>query len=333
MEEVAPLALPGDSSQGAVLLRDIAVPENDAGSLLELAKVSHKSAHHKQNEDRAFSKCSKANGLIFQTFGIADGHGGSEASEHVHNNFPQAVNQLLMAGMDALTAYTVAIRECEQSFKQEHGQSRAGACAVSATVVGNMIWCANLGDCRCAVVKLAPKRKRATTVVDSLQWMSIDHKVGNDDEVARIEKLGGQVVKGRVGGLVPTRSIGDFDVKDKTAPGVISITPDVRVLDLGEGTEAIVICASDGVWDAVSGRALCTIIETHPHFDDVQGIGKRLVEYAIKRGSQDDCSVMCGFVATEAAAPCSRTASGSSVSTTTSTTNWNSEKHRCTFSL
>mmetsp|Transcript_647 Transcript_647/g.1321 ORF Transcript_647/g.1321 Transcript_647/m.1321 type:complete len:337 (+) Transcript_647:88-1098(+) len=329
-EEIAPLAVPGDSRGGALQLMNVpAVSAGESGSLSELARVSHKSPHHKSNEDRGFSRCSRAHGLTFQTFGVADGHHGSEASEHIYNKLPQAVNQLLMAGMDVLTSYTLAIRECEATFKASHGTSRAGSCAVSATVVGQYVVCANIGDCRCAVIKLAPRRKRAAGVVDSLHWMSVDHKVANIEERTRIEKLGGEISRGRVGGLVPTRCIGDFDVKDKLNPGVISINPDVRVLDLGEDSEAIVLCASDGVWDALSGKTLCSIVETHPSSSDVQGIAKRVVEYAIKKGSQDDCTVMCGYVSTESTAASSRSTS----SMASGTSDWSIEKHRCTLSL
>eukprot|EP00971_Amphidinium_carterae_P142615 2825174-Amphidinium_carterae.1 len=101
-------------------------------------------------------RCSKAHGLVYQTFGVADGHGGAGASDLVQQSLPDKVNELLAAGMDVQTAYTLALQEVEASFRNLAGDSGAGACVVSATIAGPYIWCANLGDCRCAVVRLMP---------------------------------------------------------------------------------------------------------------------------------------------------------------------------------
>jgi len=54
----------------------------------------------------------------------------------------------------------------------------------------------------------------------------------------------------------PTRTVGDFDVKEKTRPGVISIIPETRMIDVFEEgrkvnpdakvQQGILIQASDG---------------------------------------------------------------------------------------
>ncbi|EER16886.1 hypothetical protein Pmar_PMAR004738 [Perkinsus marinus ATCC 50983] len=52
-------------------------------------------------------------------------------------------------------------------------------------------------------------------------------------ERRRISQAGGNVSDGRVAGVLePSRTIGDFDVKMKIPPDVISITPEVRCVDL-----------------------------------------------------------------------------------------------------
>jgi len=306
-------------SKAAKLATDLQeVPQLESErSLMDLAKATHGAAHHKSNEDRIFSKCSRANGMIVQTFGVCDGHGGDEASELVHRVLPN-VNRLLAVGRDVITAYTEAFRECEQTFESQHPQSKAGACAVSATIVGSTVWCANLGDSRCAVIKLNPRNRWTSQVVEKVHWMSKDHKATNPDEAARVQKHGGQVVKGRVGGLVPTRCIGDTRVKDRH-PGAISIEPEVRGMDLGENAEAIVICATDGVWDFVTGAMLSNIVEYAADPRDVQSIARRVVEVALNRGSRDDCSAICGFVST-AACDTNYSRSGSICATDSSST-------------
>ena len=40
------------------------------------------------------------------------------------------------------------------------------------------------------------------------------------------------MTNGRIEGLEPTRTLGDFDIKNKVPPGVISIIPETRVVDI-----------------------------------------------------------------------------------------------------
>eukprot|EP00971_Amphidinium_carterae_P075015 1482589-Amphidinium_carterae.1 len=56
---------------------------------------------------------------------------------------------------------------------------------------------------------------------------------------------------------------------DKVPEGVISIEPEIRTLDIGDSAEALVICASDGLWDAIGANALANIIETHPGLEEL----------------------------------------------------------------
>ncbi|CAK0877794.1 unnamed protein product, partial [Prorocentrum cordatum] len=127
------------------------------------------------------------------------------------------------------------------------------------------------GDCRAALIPLhmpdaAPNGKMAAASapkVARLVWMSKDHKASSPDEYKRITELGGFVNDGRVEGLEPSRTLGDFDVKMKVKKGVISIVPEVRCQEVSDGTspgQAILVCATDGVWDVISGQDVCDLI-------------------------------------------------------------------------
>merc|ERR1712173_106761 len=81
--------------------------------------------------------------------------------------------------------------------------------------------------------------------VENLVWLSRDHKASCAYEKDRIQKAGGKVVEGRVEGLEPSRTLGDFDVKCAVRPGVVSIVPEVRRHELGDGSrpfQGVLVC-------------------------------------------------------------------------------------------
>ncbi|KAF8820365.1 protein phosphatase 2C domain-containing protein [Cardiosporidium cionae] len=78
-------------------------------------------------------------------------------------------------------------------------------------------------------------------------WLSREHRCSLPFEYRRIQSYGNMVVNGRVKSLEPSRTIGDFDVKDLLPEGVISIVPDVVTLDIS--SPSILIIGTDGLWD------------------------------------------------------------------------------------
>ena len=72
-----------------------------------------------------------------------------------------------------------------------------------ALVTPNEIYCANAGDSRTVICEYG----NATE-------MSKDHKPDLPEERSRIIRAGGEVVEGRVNGMLAlSRAIGDFDYK------------------------------------------------------------------------------------------------------------------------
>lgn len=90
--------------------------------------------------------------------------------------------------------------------------------------------------------------------------LSQDHKPDLPEERSRIIKAGGEVVDGRVNGMLAlSRAIGDFDYKTVSppkdaAPGwflnnhMVTAYPDVVVRPLHKDVEFIIL-ACDGIWD------------------------------------------------------------------------------------
>merc|ERR1712060_91184 len=94
------------------------------------------------------------------------------------------------------------------------------------------------------------------------------------EERKRIKEAGGVVIDGRIEGLEPSRTLGDFDVKMAVKAGVISIVPEVRRIELSEdaSAQAIIVCATDGVWDVISGQDICDLIHSRKEIAKLQEV-------------------------------------------------------------
>mmetsp|Transcript_18705 Transcript_18705/g.43738 ORF Transcript_18705/g.43738 Transcript_18705/m.43738 type:complete len:341 (-) Transcript_18705:99-1121(-) len=292
-------------------------PDRPAGSFVQ---VSHFTARNwggrHENEDRwmSYADVYHPRSMSFHSVGVMDGHDTEQASDLVSKTLPVALGKLLKEGKDFVTAYTLALEECEETLSTF--STTAGSCVLSATLAGRHLWCANLGDCRSALVTLqAPASKKPNAAkVAGLHWMSVDHKASSLAEKTRIEKAGGKVVDGRVEGLEPSRTIGDFDVKAQVKKGVISIVPEVRRIDLGEDTQAVLVCATDGVWDMLSGQDVCDLIVARKDIVKLQDsighgptasdcrvldeLAQDLVQFSIAKGSRDDCTAVVAMIST-----------------------------------
>jgi serine/threonine protein phosphatase PrpC len=297
------------------------------------------------NEDRVMthSDTMPNSSLSFHTLGVLDGHDTEVASDLASRLLPVELAKLLKRGCPVTEAYTRAMKTVEEKLKDV--TSSAGTCVLSCTIAGNSLWCANLGDCRAILVPLAvPYRPgtrspskgasqevslpggAATRVpptkgvmkpkVLGMTWMSEDQKASKPAEKLRIRKAGGQILDGRVAGLEPSRTLGDFDVKAAVAKGVISIVPEVRrhefVPDASTPAQAVLVCACDGVWDVLSGQDICDLITARTEICDLQiemaarswapdrgvlqVLAKDLVEFSVAKGSKDDCTAVVAMI-------------------------------------
>lgn len=216
-----------------------------------------------ENEDRFVAVSdSTVGGMPFHIVGVMDGHDTAVASDTVSQLLPEVLSTHLKAGMPVADAFTVAMAKLEETLRDVH--STAGTCVLTCAVAGRFVWCSNLGDCRAALVRLrAPEQSGRAPSLESLCWLSCDHKASTATETLRIQQAGGTVHDGRVFGLEPSRTLGDFDVKEQTGEGVISIVPEIRRAELGDGNDAahaLLICATDGVWDVLNGQDIAKMV-------------------------------------------------------------------------
>ena len=100
----------------------------------------------------------------------------------------------------------------EVSQLQELEPKLSGGCtAVLAVVVEDRLYVANVGDSRALLVRQQPDETL------TVQQLSVDHSVENEDELKRLEALGLDprvlIQSGRLGMHENTRSIGDYSIK------------------------------------------------------------------------------------------------------------------------
>lgn len=318
-EEEAALAT---TATGPWLLQDVC---KDRSTLRRCCvEVEHftrlnQGARH-DNEDRWMAErhsCADRS-LAFHTIGVLDGHDSDAASDMVSRQLPGKLAGLLQENMPVTQAYVAAMAELEDTLKSVH--ATAGTCVLSCTIAGRFVWCANLGDCRAALFSLqvpAPDADSASLPppkVNRVQWLSRDHKASAPEERRRIQAAGWVVVDGRVEGLEPSRTLGDFDVKSQVPHGVVSIVPEVRRAELGRDgrpAQALLVCATDGVWDVVSGQDICDLISGQQDMAELQAavsaglpatrqalrdLAQDVVHLSVTKGSRDDCTCVVALI-------------------------------------
>jgi serine/threonine protein phosphatase PrpC len=116
-------------------------------------------------------------------------------------------------------------------------------------------------------------------------------------EVARIEKAGGFLFKGRVlGVLAVTRSLGDHMLKDYVIahPTVNERTLELNELTNSSNTPTFLIIACDGLWDVMRDQEAVNLVQQYP--GEKTRVAQYLVEEALRRGSTDNVTAIVAWL-------------------------------------
>ncbi|CAE5957771.1 unnamed protein product [Arabidopsis arenosa] len=172
-----------------------------------------------------------------------------------------------------------------------------GSTALVALVCSSHIIVSNCGDSRAVLLRGK----------DSMP-LSVDHKPDREDEYARIDKAGGNVIQwqgARVSGvLAMSRSIGDEYLEPYVIPD-----PEVTFMPRAREDECLIL-ASDGLWDVMSNQEACElarkrILMWHKKNRSLplaeRGVGEDhacqaaaayLLKLALRKGSKDNVSII-----------------------------------------
>lgn len=196
-------------------------------------------------------------------FAVFDGHGGAVCADflkdHLHTyilehaKFPQDPVRALREGCERAEA-----EFCAMALKQTN-IDRSGSCALILLFVDEMLYVANVGDCRAVLSESNGK---------TISALTRDHKPEDPIEQERVLKNGGQVSKSNLwqhhrlaehlkermvelpyriypGGLSVSRSFGDVTAKNGDLggnPNVLIATADIRTYRLDPSkTDFIVV--------------------------------------------------------------------------------------------
>jgi serine/threonine protein phosphatase PrpC len=157
------------------------------------------------------------------------------------------------------------------------------------------------------IINLGDSRAVLCNEYNIAQQLSLDHKPNTLCERQRIFNMGGNLEQSedddiRINGMSVSRSFGDLDNK------YISQIPDV--FDYNIGNDKFIIMGCDGVWDVVINQeAVDLVLEKMEELKinkkqlvNMRGksennIAQRLADYAIKKKSLDNISIIIIFLA------------------------------------
>eukprot|EP00884_Botryococcus_braunii_P011861 jgi/Botrbrau1/20676/Bobra.0058s0008.3 len=186
------------------------------------------------------------------------------------------------------SALTDAFNRTDEEFAKADNAALVGTTAVVALVGTRQLYVANCGDSRAVLC-------RGGTGIA----LTDDHKAAREDETARVEAAGGQILFWNgvrvMGVLAVSRAIGDHCLR----PFVIA-RPEVTILARRPDDELLLL-ASDGLWDVLSNQEACTLAKRCLRRARQRGASREsaariaatvLTRAAVDRGSRDNVTVV-----------------------------------------
>jgi len=230
-------------------------------------------------------------------FCIFDGHGGNGVSKILADSFPKIfLNKELYSHPYKIRFINEIFSSVQELLRTKYTNiatnsgSTCLACSMFKYKKNKYIQVINVGDCRCVLCR-------------DLMAIPItkDHKPNWPEEKLRIEKLGGKIIFDgfdyRIDDLSVSRAFGDLTSQPYVAP-----IPDIFNVRLKKEDKFIVL-ACDGLWDIMSNQDVVNFIlinfydlKTGKRLDGRINIAKQLAEYAVKKGSTDNISIILVFL-------------------------------------
>jgi len=238
-------------------------------------------------------------------YGIYDGHGGKYVSnflsEHIHNFFTD-IKVTYPLDKEYVNSVYSGLQNILYTEHIDKATNCGSTCLIAVEFKHNekrMINIINTGDSRGVMC-----RYRVAIP------LTVDHKPSFPDERRRIEKLGGRVRYDghdwRIDDLSVSRAFGD-----KSSEKYITNKPDIYQYHI-TNNDWFIILGCDGLWDSMDNQeAVNFVLEKcydsnynqlssyNPNTSNGEhienNIARELAEFAIKRGSTDNVTVIVVF--------------------------------------
>ncbi|KAH9615780.1 hypothetical protein KSS87_003877 [Heliosperma pusillum] len=241
-------------------------------------------------------------------FGVYDGHGGSQVADYCARRMHEIITEeWSQEGHDGHEwqrkweeTFCSGFTRADDLVITEGGASEiVGSTAIVAVVSGCQIILSNCGDSRavlCKRTQTTPNGPKTTQTIP----LSVDHKPDREDELSRIEGVGGRVFNwngARVSGvLAMSRAIGDRYLR----PYIIPV-PEITFTTRSDEDECLIL-ASDGLWDVMSNEEVGKVASNlfrkmrrsivAGDISPAQVVANTLTEIAIGRNSSDNISII-----------------------------------------
>ncbi|KAK9672055.1 hypothetical protein RND81_12G073100 [Saponaria officinalis] len=240
----------------------------------------------KENQDSYCIRTQMQGNPNIHFFGVFDGHGqfGTDCSNFVKDRLVEILSSDTNLLDDPVRAYNDAfLRTNEELHDSVIDDTMSGTTAITALVVGNTLYVANVGDSRAVIA-----RKNEDRVI--AQDLSRDQTPFRKDEYERVKQCGARVLSvdqvegvkdpeiqtwgdeetdgndpprlwvqnGMYPGTAFTRSVGDSTAEKI---GVIA-APEVSVVQL-TSDHLFFVVASDGVFEFLSSQAVVDMVSSY----------------------------------------------------------------------
>lgn len=195
----------------------------------------------------------RASNSLVNVYGVLDGHGGDDCSQHCAEDIPMKIAGNLRKGKTSSEALFCSFRDTDEEYLRNSSGVSAGSTANIALFdrTRSVVYVANTGDTRAVLC-------RNFKAVD----LSLDRKASDPEEIARIASAGGFVVNNRVSGsLAITRALGDGHLKARQK-NVLIPDPEITFFVPCRQDQFVVI-ATDGLWDVVSSQQAADFVRQH----------------------------------------------------------------------
>jgi serine/threonine protein phosphatase PrpC len=227
-------------------------------------------------------------------FSVYDGHGGKQVSKYLKQHLSSFfTNKKVAYPLNKQTVYTI-YDSIQQSLKNTPYAQYSGSTAIVVIMFksgdATYLNILNVGDCRCVLSR------------DNIALsLTKDHKPHWPEENSRITQLGGKIVFDgfdfRIKDLSVSRAFGDLD-----ACPYVTHRPDIYRYRIDKNDKFFVI-ACDGLWDVLHNHDVvnfilttCYDISTAKRINKNVNIARKLAEYALKKGSTDNISIIIVFL-------------------------------------
>jgi serine/threonine protein phosphatase PrpC len=240
---------------------------------MKVAVVCEQGRRHSMEDTYFLDMNFEGRGWIFG--GVYDGHSGQEAASYLAHFLHRRFLQALLTTNSPCRAFVQSYEQISDELRQQ----TSGACAANFFLRDNEIWFANAGDANILVIGAQQARQ-----------LSTEHRLRNHAEQQRIIEAGGEIMppyvwKNNVGGLMPTRTIGDQPFK---SVGVIA-TPAVGSYRIAHD-DLFLIAATDGLSDVMSTEEVIIMARDYREPDQLAKALQR--EVLINRYGDDNLTII-----------------------------------------